>query len=73
MGGLSTPGSTLEELAGHGDILVASAHTHEMIPTTVFADGRRRWFRKAAVAGALTVSKRPHADDVRDRGAVVDY
>jgi Platelet-activating factor acetylhydrolase, isoform II len=65
--------AVLEELASHGYIVVALAHTHEMIPTTVFADGRRRWFRKSAVASALTVSKRPHADDVRDRGAVVDY
>ena len=63
----------LEELASHGYVVVALAHTHEMIPMTVFADGRRRWFRNAAVAGALTVSKRPHAEDVRERGAVVDH
>jgi hypothetical protein len=44
-----------------------------MIPYTAFADGRRRWFSKDAVAGALSVSKRPHADDVRERGAVVDH
>jgi hypothetical protein len=43
-----------------------------MIPMTRFGDGHRRWFRSAAVAGALTVSKRPHDDDVRERGAVVD-
>jgi dienelactone hydrolase len=64
--------ATLEEIASHGYIVVGLAHTHETIPTTVFADGRRRWFRTAAVAGALSVSTRPHADDVRDRGAVVD-
>ena len=62
----------LEELASHGYIVVALAHDHEMIPHTVFTDGRRHWFRKAAVAGALTVSKRPHDQDVRERGAVVD-
>ena len=66
-------GGMLEELASHGYVVVALAHTYEMIPMTVFADGRRRWFRTAAVAGALTVSKRPHAEDVRDRGAVVDH
>jgi hypothetical protein len=64
--------SMLEELASHGYIVVALAHDHEMIPNTIFTDGRRHWFRKAAVAGALTVSKRPHDEDVRERGAVVD-
>jgi hypothetical protein len=62
----------LEELASHGYIVVALAHSHEMIPMVVSADGHRRWFRNAAIAGALMVSRRPHADDVRDRGAVVD-
>jgi dienelactone hydrolase len=62
----------LEEIASHGYVVVALAHSHEMIPMTITTRGRRRWFRNAAIAGALTVSKRPHADDVRDRGAVVD-
>ena len=65
-------GATLEELASHGYVVVALQHPGEMVPFTVKADGRRRWFRSKCVAGALSVSKRPHADDVRDRGAVVD-
>ena len=59
----------LEELASHGYIVVALAHDHEMIPNVIFTDGRRHWFRKAAVAGTLTVSKRPHDEDVHERGA----
>ena len=65
-------GALLEELASHGYVVVAPLHVHEVIPTTELPGGGRRWFRKAAVAGALSVSRRPHADDVRERGAVVD-
>jgi hypothetical protein len=65
-------GALLEELASHGYVVVGLQHPYEMVPTTVFASGRRRWFRTKAVAGALSVSDRPHADDVTDRGRVVD-
>lgn len=65
-------GAMLEELASHGYVVVALQHPYEMVPTTVFADGSWRLFKSEAVAGALTVSKRPHADEVRDRAAVVD-
>jgi pimeloyl-ACP methyl ester carboxylesterase len=65
-------GATLEELASHGYVVVGIQHPAEMVPCTVRADGRRTWFRSEAVAGALSVSKGPHADDVRERGGVVD-
>lgn len=61
-----------EELASHGYIVAAVSHTYEMLPVSVFADGRVRWFRPASVGGALSVSRGPQAEDVRQRAAVVE-
>ena len=61
-----------EELASHGYIVAAVSHTYEMLPVSVFADGRVRWFRPASVGGALSVSRGPQAEDVRRRAAVVE-
>jgi dienelactone hydrolase len=65
-------GAMLEELASHGYIVVGVQHVHEMVPATIMADGDWRWFKPDAVGGALTVSTQAHADDVRERGAVID-
>ncbi|MCP3145346.1 alpha/beta hydrolase family protein [Pyxidicoccus xibeiensis] len=61
-----------EELASHGYVVAAVSHTYEMLPVSVFADGRVRWFRPASVGGALQVSHAPYADDVRSRAEVVE-
>jgi hypothetical protein len=62
----------LEELASHGYVVVGVAHPHEALPVTAYADGGVRWFNAASVGGALGLSKRPHAEDVGERGAVLD-
>ncbi|MDY7229696.1 alpha/beta hydrolase family protein [Hyalangium rubrum] len=60
-----------EELASHGYVVVALSHTYEMLPVSVFADGRVRLFRPASVGNALQVSRIPHEEDVRKRARVV--
>jgi hypothetical protein len=60
-----------EELVSHGYVVVGLSHTYEPIPLSVFADGRVKLFKPASVGGSLQVSRRPHADDVRARAAVV--
>jgi hypothetical protein len=62
----------LEELASHGYVVAAVSHTYEMLPVSVFADGRVRWFRPSSVGGALSVSRGPQPEDVRKRAAVVE-
>ncbi|NMO20281.1 hypothetical protein HPC49_22720 [Pyxidicoccus fallax] len=61
-----------EELASHGYVVAAVSHTYEMLPVSVFADGRVRWFRPASLGGAFAVSRGPQAEDVRKRAAVVE-
>ncbi|MFP2904716.1 alpha/beta hydrolase family protein [Pyxidicoccus sp. 3LFB2] len=61
-----------EELASHGYVVAAVSHTYEMLPVSVFADGRVRWFRPSSVGGALSVSRGPQQEDVRKRAAVVE-
>ncbi|WP_164020628.1 alpha/beta hydrolase family protein [Pyxidicoccus trucidator] len=61
-----------EELASHGYVVAAVSHTYEMLPVSVFADGRVRWFRPSSVGGALSVSRGPQPEDVRKRAAVVE-
>jgi predicted dienelactone hydrolase len=61
----------VEQLASHGYVVVGLAHSYETLPLSVFADGRVKLFKPASVGGALQVSRRPWAEDVRARAAVV--
>jgi dienelactone hydrolase len=62
-----------EELASHGYAVAGIAHTYETIPLTAFPGGGVRFLRGRSLGGAFSLpGKRPYADDLADRAAVID-
>jgi dienelactone hydrolase len=62
-----------EELASHGFVVAGISHTYETIPITAFPRGGVRVLNPKSLAGAFSIpGKRPYADDLRERAALID-